>query len=252
MFKPNLILTMAGGSNRFRQAGIESPKWMLNVDGKSLLYWALLPMLDKVNSIIFVALKAHKARQLITEICSELKISNYEVIELPKVLAGQALSARVATRVLPAMNSIIIWNIDTILRPKLKDFSSLGNLPWMGLSELQGDNWSFAEISNNLVTNVAEKKRISKWASIGMYGFPSAESFKSALSWYTEKNHSETEIYVAPLYHYWIDKNSPVIPYYYDVEEILPAGTPKDMIYCHEKGLYSLDLSLYEKLKMSI
>jgi NDP-sugar pyrophosphorylase family protein len=242
----NLVITMAGRSERFRQAGFNIPKWRISVNDKLMLYYALKPFLQFNGLVVFVSLKSEEAKSEIETICSDLQISHYLIREVEEILMGQAASVEAAIDLLPQGQPFAVWNIDTIFLGQFEKVMPKGGF-WLTLTNLEGDMWSFAKISNFRVVEVAEKIPISRDSSIGLYGFPNPESFLEAYKVvYSEKY---VERYVAPLYNYWIKHGYVVLPNFVHPQQIIPIGTPQQLFKAWQVGLITLDNKSLDLLK---
>ena len=240
----HLVITMAGRSNRFKDAGITTPKWLLEVDDFPMLYWSIRPFVNTINKtsskIIFVTLMEDRASSTIIEICQKLKVRNFELVELEISPNGQALSALEAMPFLEDNQRFAIWNIDTLLITL--DFHFPIDENWMTLSQFEGNYWSFARVVNGMVTEVAEKKRISQWTSIGLYGFKNKQTFESLVTdSFKNYDNLNTELYVAPLYSKLIQQGIRVSPQYIDKSLVSVIGTPEQLLELHNGGKHSFD-----------
>ena len=240
---------MAGRSLRFKNVGIEIPKWQIEIDDKTMLFWALNPFRSVLKRVVFVANRSDSPKKLIHRVCAELSITNYEILELEETPDGQAITASLGLKLLPNSDPFVIWNIDTMLVPK-----SRLNLPnqgcWLTLTNLPGNSWSFAKVNGVEVVEVAEKVRISDWASIGLYGFPNPEEYILAL----QNQHKDTksltnEAYVAPLYGYFLSRGFTITPHFVKTNEIVPLGTPQDLLFAHSNGIVKVQSSVLKILQ---
>jgi dTDP-glucose pyrophosphorylase len=102
---------------------------------------------------------------------------------------------------------------------------------WLTTTQLAGDHWSFAQIDNGLVVETIEKKRISSNASVGLYGFQDAITFRMAIESKNIEN-SSTEIYVAPLYNELIHLGLQVRLHEIEADCFVSAGTPEEIVKC--------------------
>ena len=228
-----VIVTMAGSSRRFREAGVEVPKWAIHVAGASILKRAVTsigPLLDDGWKLIFVALSSHLNSDAWKNSIAGLRW-DYETVALESTPPGQALSANaVGQRVAPD-EPIAIWNVDTMILPGDEPLAEPGG-NWLTLTEAEGDHWSFAELDETRrVRRTAEKVRISPFASIGLYGFSSMETFgaAAAASQLAAKDTAE-ELYVAPLYNYVILGGQPVRGTLIASNRLVPLGTPTEVL----------------------
>ena len=96
---------------------------------------------------------------------------------------------------------------------------------WMAVTKLLGDQWSFAKISTKgLIIETAEKRRISDWASVGLYNFATGSQLLEIVK---EQVDALGELYIAPLYNNLIQMKSLVYPISIDPSDVVDLGTPK-------------------------
>jgi dTDP-glucose pyrophosphorylase len=178
--------------------------------------------------VIFVGLAEHE--KYFFEIASSfVTYFQFDFLGIREVLNGQAESVAVALADVPLDVQIVIWNGDTALRPGWRtEETQPGN--WMLLSELEGDHWSFARLSGQKVLETSEKVRISKAASVGLYGFESKRVFLEALSADRMQKKNLSEIYVAPLYNHVISTGAEVQGWMISPQHFIPLGTPREVL----------------------
>jgi dTDP-glucose pyrophosphorylase len=92
-----------------------------------------------------------------------------------------------------------------------------------------GDRWSFARLDEgDRVLETAEKRRISEWASTGLYYFRRGLDFvRHATAMIDADERSDREFYVAPVYNRLIAAGADVRAN--RVDEVWVLGTPKDL-----------------------
>ncbi len=104
---------------------------------------------------------------------------------------------------------------------------------WIPCFSAQGDAWSFVGLGEDgFASEVREKRRISKFATIGLYWFRSAELFESAYEeYYAHASREEKgERYVAPLYNQLIQsKGRKVTISDIPLERVHALGTPEEV-----------------------
>ena len=101
----------------------------------------------------------------------------------------------------------------------------------MAVFEAEGDHWSFGLPDRDQPTQaiqIAEKKRISSLASIGLYGFSNVLEFQKAASWQLQNTSPyKNEYYIAPLLQTLIEKQKRVsLP---RVKGVSLYGTPQEL-----------------------
>ena len=99
----NLVITMAGNGQRFRDAGYNVPKYEIEVHGKTLFEWSMRSF-ERMNfsKYIFIVKKSDNAHDFIVKELNKIGIkNNISIIELDKPTLGQAQTAMMAN---------CIWN----------------------------------------------------------------------------------------------------------------------------------------------
>ncbi len=222
-----LIVTMAGASNRFARAGYTEPKWSLDFGGVPVLRAAVESiggLLKPGDCITAVCLEDHE--RLARECMAESPVAgDMRWCAIPEVFNGQAQTAAHAVEKFQLMNQqIVIWNVDTVLVDLEEQmFPRDGN--WLCVAEMPGDRWSFAKRgAGGLVEATAEKQRISNLASVGLYSFATGKDFLEALSATYEGDAQEQ--YIAPVYNYLIERGVVVLAPEISSEQVIEVGTP--------------------------
>ncbi len=227
----NIIIPMAGEGKRFRDAGITTPKPMIEVKGKSLLEWAMASLKYFYdNPFFFVAQKSMNVSSFIHEKAHALDISKISIIEIDGITRGQAETVLAAREMISKVKEpILIYNIDTFVDPEYLKPEYIRGDGWVPAFRARGDHWSFVQLNKELrVTDIAEKVRISPYATIGLYYFSSFGLYHSLCEEYPFDR--ERERYVAPLYLLMLRK--PELEVYSCVipeEAVHVLGTPEEI-----------------------
>lgn len=228
----NMVITMAGMSKRFFDAGYKIPKYMLKAHGKTLFYYSLLSLADffsPSNKFIFIVKEQDNAKKFIKDECLILGIENYSVIELDYQTSGQAETALLASSCWEPEDKLLIYNIDTFVEPheiKPVDLMGDGCIPCFSS---QGDNWSFVKLnSENKAVEVTEKKRISDNCSIGAYYFKSCNLFVDLYKRYFYDSEHKTEKYIAPIYNELIKQSGNITIVNLPSDKVHVLGTPEE------------------------
>jgi len=228
--KTKVIITMAGEGSRFRQIGIDKPKYMIDARGKTLFEWSIRSLTNFFDyEFIFITRKEHNSRKFIEEKCKSLGIKKFKIKELDYLTEGQAATVLTAKEFLSMDDPILIYNIDTYVEPhELKPGDITGD-GWVPSFEAVGDHWSFVSFDNNYkVNNVAEKIRISDYGTIGLYYFSSLGLFESVYQSFNFEGIKEK--YIAPLYSRVIkDDSKAVFTRLIDKNSIHELGTPDEV-----------------------
>jgi hypothetical protein len=233
---------MAGNSSRFYSAGYSKPKFQLEIGGVSLFRLSLMSFQEyfEIETFLFVLNRKTNSMAFLENELRALKITHYEIVELESDTKGQADTVAIALggRSVEEDEHLLIFNIDTI-RPDFRYPDHFPNFPWIETFIAEGDHWSFVEPFQNSdnVVNVAEKHRISKFCSTGMYFFPSIREFLDIFHQY-ETTSINMELYVAPLYQLIIDQNRTVKHSTIESNEIFLGGTPSEFLALDPQALF--------------
>jgi dTDP-glucose pyrophosphorylase len=226
-----IIITMAGEGSRFKQAGIELEKFRLNLKDRTMFEFAMESLSAFFDhEFVFVTREGHDASEFVAEKCTALGINDFEIVEISELTSGQATTALAASPHVDDDDAIAIYNIDTYVEEGLSPdvLTGDGCIP---VFEAEGEHWSFAAVDeNDHVTEVAEKKRISDLASLGLYYFDRWETFESAYEARGDAVEQEYgERYIAPLYNYLIETGNEVHIHRVDADAIHILGTPAEV-----------------------
>lgn len=232
----NIIITMAGEGSRFRKAGYDVPKYMIEVKGKNLFQWSMLSLKDFKQfpdaKYIFITRKENNSRDFIMEEMNKNGIKNVFILELDALTDGQATTALLAKAYWNDMEEMIVYNIDTYVEPnviKYADFKGDGFIPCF---QAPGDHWSFVRVDdNNRALEIREKTRISEYCTIGLYYFKSCKLYEELYNeYYNDSSHLEkNEKYIAPLYNYMLEKNMDVYINDLPSDKVHVLGTPEEV-----------------------
>jgi dTDP-glucose pyrophosphorylase len=223
---------MAGAGSRFTKEGFALPKYAITAKGKSLLSWSLdsLP-LELFSKVILVAQKnAVEQVDPLSVITPEQAAFVSDIVLLDLLTKGQAETV-FAARAHISAEGLLIYNCDTsfvsnTLRTTLTNPGQLHDGA-IGAFHGAGSHWSFAKTDcNGIVTETAEKTRISDNCLTGLYHFTRGLDFLDAYE--AEASAPQgPELYVAPLYNHLIRKGRKFVLNF--VDEFRPIGTPDEL-----------------------
>ena len=235
----NIVMPMAGRGSRFAQIGIATPKPLIDVRGRPMYAWAMdsLP-LKLASRVIFLCLAEHLREPALEEdIRRRYGSLDPEIISLDEVTEGQACTVLKARQWIDSDEPLLIYNADTYCRTSLAE--RLPRLPeqvdgLLGVFHAHGDKWSFARAdSTGQVFETAEKRRISDWASTGLYYFRRGHDFVAhAEAMIAAGERVNGEFYVAPIYNRLIAAGGQV--HVDPAEEVWVLGTPEDLRHFRE------------------
>lgn len=202
-----IVIPMAGLSRRFREAGYDRPKYMLDLHGRSLFAHAVgsFEAYFARESFLFIAREEQGTAAFITEQVAQLGIADARTTMLARPTLGQADTVRLGLQQagIGGATPLTIFNIDTF-RPGFR----YPDAPWMQgadgyLEVMPGSDPGFSFVlpgEDGRVIATAEKQVISNWASTGLYWFRRANDFQDTMERDEGSARAHGELYVAPLY----------------------------------------------------
>lgn len=209
-----LIIPMAGRGSRYANVGYTTPKPLIEINGKPMLYHAFQSVKDvPYEKVIFIALKEHEQTFGVSKLIKEQIVNNFELILLDDVTDGQLCTVLTASNFFKPNQSILIAASDSYIESNIAE--EIKNTIADGLISvinLPGEQWSFAKTDETgRVIEVAEKTRISDYASTGIYYFKDAKLFERlAQHLIQQKETTKGEYYIMPLYNKLIAKGAQI------------------------------------------
>lgn len=229
--KLNILIPMAGLGSRFKDAGFIFPKPLIEVREKTMIQMVV----DSLNidaNFIFIIQKEHQKQ---FNLISTLKtmVPNCKIIEIDGITEGAACTTLLAKKYINNSNPLIIANSDqyivwnsskTLYNFYTKDFDG-GILTFESIHP----KWSYAKCDDNLmVTEVAEKKVISKNATVGVYYWKKGSDYVNYANKMIKKNKRvNNEFYVCPVFNEAINDGKRIA--ISRVEKMHGLGTPEDL-----------------------
>lgn len=233
----DIVITMGGLGARFRKAGYDMPKFMIEAKGKTLFDWSMASLTGYASiakQYVFIVMQDEKydVEKFIQEHCQQLGIKDYHIICIDYLTDGQATTAMLAEKYWQPQDELLIYNIDTYVESGKMNADELSGDGFIPCFKGEGDHWSFVRLDEmGRAVEVREKQRVSDYCTLGAYYFKSCGLYASLYREYyaKEANLVNGEKYVAPLYNYLIGKGgkiyiSDVAPQYVHV-----LGTPEEL-----------------------
>lgn len=233
----NVVITMAGRGSRFYEAGYTVPKYEIMAHGKSLFDWSMLSLRNFIEDdtrVIFVCLKENNSSSYVLQQSKAMGLQDVHIVELDQVTDGQATSAFLARGLWRAEEPLLIYNIDTYVRSSALNPEDIrvGSDGWVPCFQAPGDHWSFVKLQDDgWAVDLAEKQRISGYASIGLYWFGQAQGYEQAYEKFfvDSRNLVRGERYIAPLYRQLIADGGKVSIADLALDDVHVLGTPAEL-----------------------
>jgi hypothetical protein len=183
---------------------------------------------------IFVCLKEDNAHDFVMQKSKAIGLTNVHILELEEVTDGQATTAYLSQHLWNPTWPLLIYNIDTYVKPSaLKPINIRpGSDGWIPCVQVSGEHWSFVKLGDEgWVIDVAEKRRISKYASVGLYWFSRADRYVNLYEQFYKdpRNLVLGEKYVAPLYRQLLSEDGMVSLIDLEASSVYFLGTPTEL-----------------------
>jgi hypothetical protein len=229
-----IVIPMAGRSQRFFDAGYDRPKFMLELQGRSVFAHAVDSFRAQFDDqrFLFIVGPDAGAEAFVRAECEALGVEEAKVVRLSAPTAGQAetVEAGMDAAGVPGDPPLTIFNIDTfrpgfLFPPELEAFDG-----WLEVFRGEGDNWSYVRPAPGpepLALETAEKRPISDLCCTGLYHFARASDFAWALA--RERAAPQArELYVAPIYNHLIGRGARIGYSLIPREAVVFCGTPAE------------------------
>ena len=227
----NILIPMAGAGSRFKEAGYIFPKPLIEINNKPMIQ-LVLDSLNVEGNFIFIVQKEHQKKYNINSVLKILK-PNCKIIELDHLTEGAACTTLLAKKYIDNKNPLIIANSDQYIKwdsvKSMYNFNSKKIDGGILTFEAIHPKWSYAKTDkNNLVTEVAEKKVISRNATVGVYFWKKGNDYVKYAEQMISKNiRVNNEFYVCPVFNEAIEDNKKII--IDPVKKMYGLGTPDDL-----------------------
>ena len=192
-----LVLPLLGNSSRFREVGINKPKYLLPIAGKSVLHWVIKSFRRITTKIVILYRSDQVDPREIEKVCEVFPEIHFEISGFDSVSRGQAESVYFATKKIPE-ESFLVFNGDSFFDSELSLVQARLGSNFISHFSADGNHWSFVKKdSKNRITMIKEKERISDLCSNGLYGFRSSNEYNRFFERIIIKEKIEKEIYVS-------------------------------------------------------
>lgn len=218
---------MAGQGTRFAEKGYSLPKPLIKIFGKPMISH-VVDSLGLEANYIFIVQKEHHDKYNLRESLSEIA-PGCQIVQLAGNTQGAAITTLAAKRFIDNDTPLVIANSDQVVKwsPSVFTFI-LSTHNVVALFKSNDPKWSYAQIENESITEVAEKVVISDNASVGIYGWNKGSDYVKYAEQMIKKDlQVNGEFYIAPVYNEAIEDGQKVVPYF--VDEMHGLGTPEDM-----------------------
>ena len=221
---------MAGDGRRFREAGYNVPKPLIHIHGRPMIQHVVENLRPLGGDFVFLVRSDHISPILIRHLKS--LVSECDVIPVPDLTKGAACTVLLAEKYIENDSQVVIANSDQLVHYDLKLFQShleyASGSVWVFGPESH-PKWSYAKLNHSgFISEVAEKKPISSWATCGVYYWKYWGDYVDCAKEMIARNiRTNNEFYVCPAYNIFIEHGLDVWPFF--VEKMIGLGTPEDL-----------------------
>ena len=229
----NVLIPMAGAGSRFEAAGYTFPKPLIEVRGKPMIQ-VVVENLNIDARYIYVVQKRHYEKynldyllRLITPRC--------EIVQIEGVTQGAACTTLLAKEFIDNGDSLVIANSDQFVEwnsgETLYSFMADGIDGGIVTFNATHPKWSFAKIDEDgMVLEVAEKKPISNFATVGIYFWKKGADYVKYAEQMIERDiRTNGEFYVCPVFNQAIEAEKKFRVR--NIQKMWGLGTPEDLKY---------------------
>lgn len=202
----NIVIPMAGGGSRFKEAGYALPKPLIDVYGRAMIEVVINNLRPgEPHRFIFICQRSHlrdyPLRPLLTRLAP-----NCEILGVDGMTAGAACTVLLAREYIDNDSPLMIANCDQWVRYNVDDYldafaasRAAGFIMTMHSDEAK---WSYVRRNSaGKIVEVVEKEVVSDEATVGVYNFARGCDFvKAAFDMIVDDQRSKGEFYVAPTY----------------------------------------------------
>ena len=229
--KMNVLIPMAGAGSRFEQAGYTFPKPLIDVNGKPMIQ----RVVDNLNidaRHIFIVQKSHYEKYALKHMLN-LITPNCEIVQVEGMTEGAACTTLLAKEFIDNDEPLVLANSDQYVEWDSNQFmysAMADDIDGSILTfEATHPKWSYARLNDDgFVVEVAEKKPISKHATVGVYFWRRGSDYvRSAESMINKNIRVNNEFYVCPVYNEALLDGARVKTFH--IDKMWGLGTPEDL-----------------------
>lgn len=227
----NVLVPMAGAGSRFTAAGYTFPKPLVEVEGKPMIQ-AVVENINIHANFIFIVQQEHFEKYNLG-ILLNLIAPNCKIVKVNGLTEGAACTTLLAKELINNSNPLLIANSDQVISwnssETIYGFESKNLDGGIVTFESTHPKWSYAKVGEDgYVTEVAEKKPISRIATAGIYYWRKGEDYVKYAEKMIEKNiRTNGEFYVCPVFNEAIEDGLKI--QIKNVEKMWGIGTPEDL-----------------------
>ena len=238
-----VIISMSGLSSRFAAAGYDIPKFMIEVDGKTVIQH-IIDLYPIDSDFMFIINDDHAKDMELCNYLDNLEVDNLTICSVPVHKKGPVYSIEQYQNHIEDDEQVIVNYCDFSMDWDYYDFEEFVNtnecdgcvVCYKGFHPhmLGGDNYAFCKTDEeNRILEIREKEpftdnKMSEFASTGTYYFRKGSYVKKYFKELIEKDININGEYYVSLVHNLLIKDN-LVNMVYEVPKMLQWGTPLDL-----------------------
>ena len=230
-----IVVPMGGEGRPFADRGFTFPKPLIEVRGRSMIEIVVenLTPRRRPHQFVFIPKQEHVTKFALAEVL-QLLSPGCAIVPMKAPTSGALCSVLLATDHLRDDCQLLIANADQHLSVPIDDFLDAAEQPGVDGCIMTFPNthprWSYAKVDEGRVVAVAEKRPISRHATVGLYHFRSSVEFLRAAERSIVKNAAlGGEFYVAPVYNEFVLAGKAIVTFPIGPEQMHSLGTPEEL-----------------------
>ena len=234
---------MSGLSSRFAAAGYTIPKFMIEVDGKTVIEH-IVELYPQDSEFIFIINDEHSKDMELCKYLDELDIDRLTICSVPVHKKGPVYSIEQYQHHIEDDEQVIVNYCDFSMNFNYEDFEEFVNetqcdgcvVCYTGFHPhmLGSDNYAFCKVDeHNKISEIREKEpftdnKMTEFASTGTYYFKKGSYVKKYFKELIEKDINIKDEYYVSLVHNLLIEDG-LTNLVYEVPHMLQWGTPLDL-----------------------
>lgn len=238
-----IVIPMSGMSSRFSSAGYQLPKYLLEVDGKTVIQH-IVELYPRESDFIFIVNDKNAADTNVIEVLDGFDLPNAQIKVIPSHKLGPVHTVSHVFDWIDDDEQVVVNYCDFSIYWDYEDFEQFVNqtecdgcvICYTGFHPhmLGDDNYAFCRTDDrNRILEVREKQpftdnKMSEFASAGNYYFRKGKYVKEYFQEMMEEDvNLNGEYYVSLIYNLLIEND--LTSFVYEVPNMLQWGTPLDL-----------------------
>jgi len=230
LLKINIVLPIAGLGKRFIDGGYETPKPLIQTNGKHIVVKSLESVDYKDCNLFFIVRQEHIDGYQIDDILKEKFGNDVHITSIDYTTDGALSTCLLVEEYIDNENPLVIFTPDCYFEPKFN--SKEINKKYDGMVVVfNSDSPAHSYVTlddNGYVINAAEKEVISNNAVGGLYYYKRGKDFvKYSYQLIDNNDRVNNEFYICPVFNYFI-KDGGKIGIEKNTKHLI-LGTPEDL-----------------------